>query len=282
MPDYQLTVIIDTSLVRVNSTDCLVLSRRVNGGFNTAFAVGKLNAGAGGQQQLLHTNTFRWSDRYQVFLVVNYGEQGGAFAWDGSHTSYSFLKAQATTNAVAILPGQMTEFKDHVLLPAVKDPSNSGALVVKNAPPKYRIAVRQETARKGDFRSVIEPFMPDLDGRTEVIVDDECLLFWTADIHTGQPFSKLDVTSSEAYRVSYSTSPSDNTFRGGSDGLGVRYVRYGYAIPDRPGHDEMPGFVELVAAQEADVVDYVEGGTATGSGRDRAVESGSFRRLANE
>ena len=72
---YSLCVTLDDSVLAANSTDCLILSRKVNGTFSTALAVGSLGPLAfdtgrfNEPQQVLARSYFCWRDAFRVLIV---------------------------------------------------------------------------------------------------------------------------------------------------------------------------------------------------------------------
>lgn len=66
MSKPQLIVSIDQPILSLNSSDCLILSRKVNKSFSTAFAVGQLTPTLPNDRALLSRNYFTWLDEFQI------------------------------------------------------------------------------------------------------------------------------------------------------------------------------------------------------------------------
>ncbi len=62
----KLIVFIDPVLLETESTDILVLSRKVNGTFNTALAVASIHPSTTATPRLLSQNFFLWNNKYRI------------------------------------------------------------------------------------------------------------------------------------------------------------------------------------------------------------------------
>jgi hypothetical protein len=68
MPSFNLTVSIDKAILNTQSSDKLVIARKVNGSLNTVFD-GYSIAASSDWKKLLSTTEFKWTENFKVFLV---------------------------------------------------------------------------------------------------------------------------------------------------------------------------------------------------------------------
>lgn len=99
----------DQAVLSTNSPDTLVLSRKVNNTYSTAFAVASLNPRDSSTSQLFSQNVFAWEDSFRV--LVSHNHSGSASALSAS-----------ITNAVDVRHGEAVKFSRNMLLPATKIP----------------------------------------------------------------------------------------------------------------------------------------------------------------
>ncbi|EGX48454.1 hypothetical protein AOL_s00080g83 [Orbilia oligospora ATCC 24927] len=209
---YRLTVILDKHVLTLNAQNTLVIARKVNGTANVAFAVGYLQP-EHGKPQLLHSTSFEWEDKYRVFLLSL--PEGLA----------SLGKSSATTNAVDISFGEITEYKDGTLLEAHKADTTYWAtdgkksFAIYNSPQTFHLGVQQLTTKNHFTPIFVDPFTASLNGTTEVTLNDEYLLYWGSQTVVGQ---SVQVEESVSFPVVF------------EPGVHDRIVRFGYKEPDQP------------------------------------------------
>ncbi|KAH7267757.1 uncharacterized protein BKA55DRAFT_685039 [Fusarium redolens] len=213
MPSFNLTVSIDKAILNTQSSDKLVIARKVNGSLNTVFD-GYSIAASSDWKKLLSTTEFKWTENFKVFLVssVNPGDP-----------------IIASTNEVEISPNYLTTYDKNQL----SNPENQaagtfakpGSFGIAQVPMELYAAVKKSTA--GGAWSTIYVDRDSHVGKTKITLQpqNEYLLMWKNEVST------------ETIWVLAETDGQMVVFANGET---TKMIRYGYAKPDAPTPDEEP------------------------------------------
>ncbi|KAK4205410.1 hypothetical protein QBC40DRAFT_249004 [Triangularia verruculosa] len=224
----KIVLALDSSILTTNSSDTLVLSRKVNNTFSTAFATGSIKPRDASTPQLFSHNVFAWEESFRVLASYN-------------HSSSSALSA-SLTNAVDIEHGEVAKYDRNMLLPAVKieDFDSGGEIAdaarksimfgVTDIPRECKVEVLQSVGSQKCTR-IFQSAEIVMQRVIEVEISATFIMFWT-----GRNLAPGGVVPEQHHRGFEMTFEDDQQ---------VVFVRFGYMVPDQPKAAESPDWYPM-------------------------------------